>query len=199
VVQEINAQDAYIRWTSDSSASTSFFMHSSGAPAWGTSAGTVSVARIAWQKANGTSGCSEYYPNFSSGQEALLTSATTTGLSLFVSSYPNTKLDNYAGLPIPLAPATTAYIGSVDCGYDALSSMLITQDGITFSVALSYESQYRASWTARLTDSPYTISAGCGDLAVPSAPSNDPYYPTPPMSRDWMCGTTTTPRSCILS
>lgn len=125
--------------------------------------------------------------------------------NLFVNTdHPNYP-SGYEGASIPAvqpststgsAPSTTLYNGTIDCGNDSLVYMRITQDGNTYSVPLNFESVYRAGWNFSLTDSPYTITVGCG-LGV--AASFGSVTPMPPTSNDWICDTIHQPKYCVLS
>lgn len=115
VIQEDGDEgDSYIRWTSDESVYTSFFMNQSNYPSWGTSPGVFSVARINWYASNGNAGC-EYYSAFEDNQNrALISSPYSSQLALYASTYPNSYPEEYEGATIPDQPPAAKYVAMGD-------------------------------------------------------------------------------------
>ncbi len=106
--------DAYIRWTSEESAYTSFFMDKFENPSWGTSPGTFSVARINWYKSDGKIGC-EYYPTVENSKStALIPLPYSSELPLYFSNYPVSYPEEYEGVTIPSQPPAAKYVAMGD-------------------------------------------------------------------------------------
>ncbi len=115
VIQEDGDEgDAYIRWTSEESIYTSFFMNKSEYPSWGTSPGVFSVARINWYKSDGRISC-EYYPTVeNSKNNALISSPYSSQLALYFSNYSNSYPEGYEGITIPGQPPAAKYVAMGD-------------------------------------------------------------------------------------
>ncbi|MFI5885683.1 SGNH/GDSL hydrolase family protein [Streptomyces sp. NPDC051554] len=100
--------NAYVRWSADSSTYASFFMQDSTTPAWGTSTGVFSVVRI-----GGYEGCGDYYPNLNrTYNEPLLTA--DNGVGILFSTFPTAYPSGYAGDPIPASEPHAKYVAMGD-------------------------------------------------------------------------------------
>ena len=97
-------------------------------------------------------------------------------------------------LTAPELPPTTVYNGSIDCGNDTIEYLLITQNGVTNPVPLTYTSTYTADWSYSLTNNPYSITVGCGNSLAASYGSVSPIT----SSNDWICDTVHNPHYCVL-
>lgn len=124
---------------------------------------------------------------------------TAPGTKLFISTFDVSYPEDYEGDPVPsepIAPATSPYSGTIDCGGTSPQLMSIYQPGNWGAATLTAISPERAEWSYNLSSSPYSITVDCGGTLASSPGTVDPLV----ASGDWMCDVYgTEPHHCILS
>lgn len=92
---------------------------------------------------------------------------------------------------------TSAYTGTVDCGGEEPTYVLIAQAENNGAAPLTPLSLGRAEWDYNLSEGPYTLTVDCGGTLATSYGSTSPL---PPTSNDWICDTYgDPPHYCVLS
>ncbi|GEM_PF-2364411 len=105
----------------------------------------------------------------------------------------------YEGVSIQGDAPTRLVEGTVDCGGENPSAMLITQNGVTSAASLTYVSLGISSWKYYMGNTdPYTFSVSCGQAI---ATAFGTVSPAPPTSNNWTCDIygEDVPHHCVLS